>query len=168
MSTPSYDLKISLDTLEADAIRQVEMIGRATRLAAELKRTHAEAKNALDLVEAKLKRAIRSNPEKYGVPNGKTTEGSINEAMVAHPDYQSAERAVIEAKYQLDLIDGVLTSLDHRKRMIETEVELWKSSYFAKPNIQAGGMPSEGGIREAIQTAHKRTVRSKVKPLQRS
>lgn len=160
-----FDLKINLDTLEKNAQEQVEMIGKATRMVARLKRTHAEAKNYQELVEARLKRAIRSNPSKFGVPDGKITEGSISEAMVVHDDYQAAAKAVIDAKFNLDLMEGIVTGLEHRKRMIETEVDLWKQSYFARPTIVAGSLSSDTGVRDAAKTAAKREIRSKVKPL---
>lgn len=158
---PTYNLTINLDQLELNAQEQVEMIGRATRMTAHLKRKHAEAKNAQELVEARLKRAIRTTPSKFGVPDGKITEGSVNEAMVVHDDYQAALKAVVDAKYQLDLMEGIVTALEHRKRMIETEVELWESSYFAKPTVIAGSMASSTLPRDSIVTANKRQIRSK-------
>jgi hypothetical protein len=152
---PTYDLSINLDKLEENAAEQVTMIRAATRQLAGLRRKHAEAKNAQELIEAQLKRAIRSNPSVYGVKDGKITEGAVTETMIA-------------AKYDVDLCEGLIQSLEHRKRMIEKEVDLWQHSYFAKPNVSANSGPSGANVREAIKTAEKRSVRSKVNPISRN
>jgi hypothetical protein len=165
---PTYDLSINLDKLEENAAEQVTMIRAATRQLAGLRRKHAEAKNAQELIEAQLKRAIRSNPSVYGVKDGKITEGAVTETMIVSPKYQEAVKAVIAAKYDVDLCEGLIQSLEHRKRMIEKEVDLWQHSYFAKPNVSANSGPSGANVREAIKTAEKRSVRSKVNPISRN
>lgn len=155
----TFDLKIDPNNLDQECLRQVEMVDYAVRRVASLRKANSEADNNLELVEAQLKRAIRSDPGRYKVPDSKVTEGSIKEIMTLQPEYQEALKKVNEARHSFDLMTGMLTALDHRKRALDNLIDLWKQSYFNR--ITNG----TGGEKDKVQIATKREIRTKGKPM---
>jgi hypothetical protein len=132
---------IDLNNLEKEWVDHVNKVRTFTDKSAETKKKEAEAKAAMELAEATLLRDIRNAPDKFGLAP-KPTEGAIKNCVLYQKRYKDAERAYIQAKYENDLIDGVVKTLDHRKRALENLVTLWQNGYFAAPREKkANGVP---------------------------
>jgi len=83
----------------------------------------------LELVMAELDRDIRREPDKFGIE--KITETVVKNAVILSKQYQSANRKVIEARFRVNQLKGVLTGLDHRKKALEGLVYLHSAGYYA-------------------------------------
>jgi hypothetical protein len=142
---------IDIDNLDSELVRQPSRVQRIVKTLAQARLDHAEAKADLELVEAKVKKSIRKMPEKYGL--AKPTEGAINEVLITQPEYQEAIRKVNQAKYDLDLLDGTLTVLEHKKRSLEGLVSLHGQGYFAAPRVKSG---TPEGRRHAVRKSERR------------
>jgi hypothetical protein len=107
------------------------------RLQAEAQRDMTLAKERQDYAYATLNKAIRGNPEKYGVQAGSRgiTEDAIKASIQTHPEYKVAVEECIDAKYAYDMVSGAVKSFDHRKAALEKLVQLFGQSYFAGPQV---------------------------------
>ena len=138
---PKEFADIDLNNLEREWVEHVSKVREFTERSAETKRKEAEAKATMELAEATLLRDIRSNPDKFGLAP-KPTEGAIKNCVLYQKRYKDAERAYIQAKYDNDLVDAAVKTLDHRKRALENLVSLWSQGYFATPREKkANGVP---------------------------
>lgn len=152
-SKPSNDksfIEIDEFNLEKEWVGQPALYLKYAEKAAKARLNLDEADSELELVTADLDKAIRGDPEKYGLE--KITESGIKITVPLQDEYQEALKAVNEARYELGIVQAAVNALDHRKRALEKLVDLWQGSYFSEPK-------SQGDAKEAMEEATKRTVR---------
>lgn len=89
-----------------------------------------EAEAELKLVKAEVDKAIRSDPEEYDLAS-KPTESSIATTIFLQKEYKQAQRNVIDAQYNVDMLDAMLRSLDRKGSMIDNAVKLHGQDYFS-------------------------------------
>lgn len=121
-------------------------------LLAEARKELSEAKLDLEVTEADLDLAIRSDPSKYGL--AKATEGSIRSALVSTAVYKMAQKAVIEAQKVVDLMTSLTYAADHRRAALEDFVRLWLGNYYSECRAPEGS-------REVMDDAVKHNVRQR-------
>jgi hypothetical protein len=131
------DIVIDEQMLDVEWLDQPRLMGDYCQIAAEAHRVMDLAEENLDFVRSTLERAIRTDPTGYGVVAGSRgiTEDSIKSAIKVHPEYQSASRAHIDAKYEYAVAAGAVRAFDHRKSALEKLVQLHGQSYFAGPSV---------------------------------
>jgi hypothetical protein len=125
---------IDLARLEEEWLMQPKLYDKYSSKLADAKLDLAEAKSEQEWVIADVKRRLRKNPQKYGL--SKTTDAIIKEASVLHPLWRKAEKAVNEAAHRVDVLNGIINTLEHRKRTLENLVTLFGQSYFSKPKVK--------------------------------
>lgn len=86
-----------------------------------------------DVTEAELDRDIRIKFEKEGT---KVTEAVVKNAVTRHRDMIDAVQAVIRARHEMDVAQALVVALDHRKKSLESLVQLWLANYFASPRAK--------------------------------
>ena len=156
MDLESYRKKLPID-IEALHICCAEhsvFYEEVAREAAEAKGEAEQAKALLELAEAQLDSAIRARPEDYGL--AKITESAIKSAIVASGQYQTANTAYLEARSRSGELDVLATAFDHRRSMINNEVNLFAANYWGQTSI-AEGQKAKNDIAERI--ARKRSQR---------
>jgi len=117
----------------------VLMHDAATLYADEMDRARV-AKAEMDLVWAETDLLIRKDPTKF-VPNGsKITEGLIESLIKMSKRYQQALRAYLEAEHASGLAKAAVDAAEHRKRMLELEVQLQGRDYFSSPKTKFEGV----------------------------
>jgi hypothetical protein len=62
----------------------------------------------------------------------------VESILEVQPEFQAARKAVVDAQYAVDVIKGAVVALDHRKKALEKESELWLGQYWARPREPAG------------------------------
>ena len=97
----------------------------------------ASARQSLDLAKAQLdvKRAevsLKVRSRKVA-DKAKPTEALINTMIETDLTYQEAQNKVIRLKHRVDVLSGMVTALDHRKKALENIVQLDGRQYFAQP-----------------------------------
>jgi len=122
--------------------------------AAEKQLFRDQMKFNLEYVKANLDYQIRSNPEKYGLI--KITETSIQSAIISQPEYISARKKLIEAEYDLSLIQSIKEALHHKKKALENLTQLWLSGYYSEPSIPEP-------IKDKVEETRKRDILRKLK-----
>lgn len=111
-----------------------------------------DAKDALELVSAKLRDRIRSKPGKYGI-EGRVTVEAVNDKLIQEEEYQEAKATVNALKFAVESIKAVVDGLEQKKWMIGNAVELWQGEYFsdAKPK----------GAEDAIENMRKEKIKER-------
>lgn len=103
-------------------------------------------KAALEQVDAKLARRIRSDPEAFEV--GKITEAAILEVIQSNPKHIAANDELIQAKYYSSMLQGFVEALDHRKKGLESLTQLRLNEFYSEPRLKSGKGKAE--VEEAL------------------
>lgn len=146
-------LNIDQHNLDAEWLKQPALYFKWAKKAADARRAHEEAKSELDVVKAELSRAIREDPENYGLE--KVTEGAVTAAIPEQKEYKVALKAVFDARHSADVYSAVVVALEHRKRALENIVDLFGMNYFSKPKAPTAEAA------EKFDEASKREVRGR-------
>lgn len=129
-----FDLSIDPLALDQEWLEQPNSyVFHASKLADAKKRLD-EAKNNLEVVKAELYRSIAADPGLYEL--AKTTEAAINATIPIQPAYQQAKKEEIEAKHDVQIYEGAVQGLEHRKKALEKLVELHHSGYHSEPRAK--------------------------------
>ena len=119
-------------SLDQEWIDQPKRFLEHATLLADAKDALERAKARLDVTEAEIENEIRDNPVKYGLKLP-VREGSIKLRVLLHADHKKATRKVNRCKHRVNILDAVVTALEHRKRALEKLVDLHGQGYFSKP-----------------------------------
>ena len=131
-------LNLEINVLELD--REWSIQPRlARKWNAKLAAAEAEArrqKDQFEFVEAELTLMAAENPEEFGIR--KSTKDQIEAAVICHKRYQHALRDLRDAEEAVGKLKSVTIGLEHKKKGLEKEVDLWMSGYFAEPRNRDG------------------------------
>jgi hypothetical protein len=127
------DIKIDEQSLDLEWLNQPALFMKYARHSAQARRDLDEAKQNLDICKAETDRAIRDNPDKYGIV--KVTEGAITSAILTDATYKESYQTWLDAKYEADMATGAIQSFAQRKDALENMVRLHGQSYFAGPKV---------------------------------
>jgi len=132
---PDRDTQIDKNRLDDEWLEQPKIIRHWTEQAAEARRDFEHTKADLVVVKAEVARAARSDPESVGL--AKITEAAIAEYVPTDKRVRKAEKMVIDARYEMEIMDGFVEAMQHRKKALENAVELFLSGYFAEPRAKS-------------------------------
>lgn len=107
---------------------------RMFEMCSTLAEAEADAKQAdvlVEIIEAELDKAIRSNPESFGIK--KISENAIKNCIKLTNKWQKAKERCIQAEKTRDVFKGGVEALKHRKEMIGSVVYLHGQSYYSSP-----------------------------------
>lgn len=121
---------------------------------AEAKADLAEAKANLDVVQAEIDRDIRSDPAKYNLD--KITENSIRNVVVVQDRYRKALGALVDAQHSVDVLQSVVSAVDHRKSALEELVKLRLSDYYSECRVPEGFQGRMDEIRKSLVRSGRR------------
>jgi hypothetical protein len=93
-----------------------------------------KAKEQLEIKKAEVGNDIRENPERYGFAK-KPNEDTIKDLVQTNSEVVKANRKLVDAVYNMNLILSGKIGMDHRKSALERLVMLENSGYFSKPNV---------------------------------
>lgn len=107
----------------------------ATQLA-DAKDALERAKASLDVTEAEVEFEIREHPVKHGLKQP-IREGAIKLAVLLHARTKDGLKKVNRCKHRVNVLDAIVTALEHRKRALEKLVDLHGQGYFSKPRTKS-------------------------------
>lgn len=122
-----------IDELELDKewLLQPKIFYSYAERLAKARKEHEQLKAEKELVVAQLDRNIRSNPGNYGLE--KVTEEAVKNAIIVRKKYQQVNAKIIEGKYNVEVLQGAVDSLEHRKKALENMVVLFVQNYTSSP-----------------------------------
>lgn len=140
-----------LHKLDVEWERQPGMYLKAGERLADARLKHEEAKIDLSIVLAETDLAIRQDPEKFGLD--KATDAAVKAAIPNAKAVKKAQRIVLDAKHDVDMLDALCRALEHRKRALEKAVDLHLAGYFGEPS------KGSGSRKEKLQETARKRVR---------
>lgn len=132
-------VKIDPYNLDHEWQMQPEYMLQCGEALADARREFDEVKEAYDLQVAETDRHIRESAEK------KPTEREIENLLKEDPEVQEAKKRLIEAKYNVSLLEAARAGLEARGAALTNLVKLHGMSYYAEPStdIQTRGVLEE-------------------------
>jgi hypothetical protein len=85
----------------------------------------------------------------------KVTEAAVAAAILTQPNYRVALKALTAARHRQDVYQAAVDALDHRKKALESLVQLHGQGYFAAPRAR-------GTAKEVMAEIEKESVRAGV------
>lgn len=130
-----YDMDLQIDptALDVEWLEQPRLFMKYAEAAAQAKKEVDQLKEALDVVKAQADHAIREKPEKYGVV--KVTEATVMAAVTQEKNVRQSLANLIDARYELEILNGAVRAFEQRKTALENMVRLHGASYFAGPTV---------------------------------
>jgi hypothetical protein len=126
--------------LDEEWERQPRLYYRYAKKLSIAKRKLREAEGNLEVVDAELDLHVRTRPSRHGLESLKSiTEKVIANAILRNPKHQRAQRRVNRAKHRVDVLQVVINTLEHRKKALSDEVELFGMNYFSIPTASRRG-----------------------------
>lgn len=91
--------------------------------------------NSLDqkikIRKAKVDKDVRRQPSRYNLE--KATNEAVNNVVELDPDYRKLSEIRIEAQYLVDVLFGVIISLEHKRDALKEERKLFLNNYYTEP-----------------------------------
>lgn len=85
----------------------------------------------LEAVRARADFTVRKDPQKFG--QEKLTEPAIKGIVSKNKAVRDCEARCRKARHKVNMLSGILRTLDHRKRALENLVKLHGQNYFSVP-----------------------------------
>jgi len=139
------DFNIDIDSLDREWLEHSNKYVILTCELADAIQEKSEEAETVKIVQADLILSAReSGEELIGV---KPTDSTVNAWVAVHPDYKSAKQRLIEAEHVVNILQGKVTAMGHRKNALENLVDLWQGGYFSSPreNKNSAGMKEQSG-----------------------
>lgn len=95
------------------------------------RKVHDERKGVLAIKTAEISLDIRTHPENYTLP--KITEDVVKAAVLVQDEYKQALQDLIDARYDLEMLENAVDALEHKKKALENIVSLTLSELRSEP-----------------------------------
>lgn len=115
-------------------------------------------KRNLPIIEAKIGDNIRKHPEAYSY---KLTVDAVNNLISSNEEVITVNGEIIEKTYNVNLLRGALTALDHKKKALENMVTLFGLNYFSGPKEPKEINPGKRFVNKSRETTSQ-TIRNKI------
>lgn len=149
-----FSVEIDENELDREWVDQPRRYFRAAKMAADARRDMDMEKNRLELVVAELDLEIRTSPTDFGIE--KVTEAAVGTAIKRHSTYQDQVVSLNRARHRLEVVQGWVQALDHRKTALSKLVDLFLANYFSKPTAPEGH-------REEMEGMEKKLIRQRAR-----
>lgn len=130
-------LGINLQNLHLDVAEHAVFYAEIASEGAELKAEVHRLKATLEIVRAEASAEIRVNPAEFGLD--KITEAAVQAALNTHAAVIDAQDEYLSAQREYDEVSAVVTAFEHRRSMLNNEVQLHAADYWGTTQCAAIG-----------------------------
>jgi hypothetical protein len=161
----AYESEMYIDetALDVELLEQPSLMMKYSRKLAEAKRDRDLAKENLEMLKAEISLDVRDNPTSYDLE--KVTDKVVEACVLADDGYKTAQKEFNDANFEVNLLQGVISAIDHRRSALENLVKLYGQEYFAGPKIphDLGQLRKEKNaeVEHRIGKSFRRTNKSK-------
>ncbi len=124
-------IRIDPQNLDQEWLEQAEHMYQACLMLTDAKYKVAQLRSKLDLVQAKVAKKVRMNPDAYDVT--KVTIESVKDAVMLSDEFQAANTELIEAMHTQGKIQATVDALDHKKKALEALGYMYAQNFYAAP-----------------------------------
>lgn len=130
---PSNNFQINPNRLDFELTRQPELFYSYATELAKARNKVAELKAAIEVLKADLAVDIRNDPQAFGLQ--KVTEAGVEAAIVQQTSHQKALAGYNRAKFEMDIAQVAVDSMEQKGTALGGLVKLHGQSYFATPAV---------------------------------
>jgi hypothetical protein len=120
---------IDRNALDIEWERQASNVFTMGRITAQARFRWEDLKRQLELRKCEEAKAIRTDPEKYGL--SKVTEVAVTNIIGQLPEIVDLSQRVISAQYQYNLCMAGMDALENRKKGLECLTQLRAINYYS-------------------------------------
>ena len=125
----SASLNIIISKLSDECAIHSQIYSRVASIQAKVHLIANKARLLVKEIEANISLEVRNNPESYS-STGKLTESHISDLVNTNTLVSQARNLKNEAEELLDRANGLLQAYEHRRSMLNNEVELFLSGHI--------------------------------------
>ena len=92
-------------------------------------------KEKIDIRRSKIDHKIRANPDLYFESDKKPTEASITATINQNETIITMNEDLAKKNFNVNILSGVKVALEHKKKMLEIEANLYLNGYFSNPKV---------------------------------
>ena len=134
---------IDPDKLDEEIFSQPGLYMQFSEIYARAERKKEKLKHKLEVLKSKLNYEVRIDPGAFGLSKIKTISNPVVDNAVQHnSEVRKLQEEIIQTNYEVNIIGAAITSLEHKKRMLEKAVDLYNGQYFSPikaPHAIKGG-----------------------------
>lgn len=119
--------------LDVECVQQADTFFTWAEKLVEAKSEVEKRKQDLDAIESRLALKVRESPEQFGLEA--KTEAAYKACVQTQKKFLDAEESLWEAKKRAAWLEQCVTTLEQKKRMLETLTTLHGQQYFAGPSV---------------------------------
>lgn len=146
-------VRIDPNRLDAECRDQSRRYLRYAKMEARAKHAVRIAADQLEVIDAEIRDAAARNPGKYGLGE-KPTIPAIESVVIRHARHRAAKVKLMDAENAVDIFHAAVSSLWHRKNMLEKCVDL-EAMHYRTDMVRS----TTRAVRNRITTAEQRDVR---------
>lgn len=156
------DLAIDPMALDCEWLDQPQRFMKYAEAASEASKRREQLKDQLNLLKSQLDQEIRASATLNGE---KITEAVVSSRIAQNVQYQNQNQMLIQAEYDLELMQYAVRAMDQRKVALENLVRLFGMEYFSGPkepqNIgeRYGSWVNKKGTRDKIKEQMRRSYK---------
>jgi hypothetical protein len=124
------DLHIDKDSLEECLVEQPRLYGKWSNAWAQAIKERDQAKEDLNIKRAELDMKIRKSWDIHGFDK-KPTDMAITTWICAHEEYRRKNFHLIQATYNVNILEAAKWAFQHRKDALDNLVKLYLNNYYA-------------------------------------
>lgn len=164
------DRQIDVDDLDSEWLEHTNIFGEYSDAASlatfrkDQQRTVADRKkNELERVKSELTLAVKADPSEYNLE--KATEASVeacvktqDEYLSALDDYISAWEKYNEFKFDSDILQGAVKTMEQRRFSLENSMRLMSLQYFETPSEPKTDPASRHRIKQKSREQSRKSI----------
>lgn len=127
------DVNIDPEQLDVECVKQPVIFNHYCQAFAVAENQMDNAKLEKEKTENELAFKIRNNSEEFGL--NKSTDKAVESAVIIQPEYTEAIEKYNQAKYEYNIMKGIVRALDQKNSRLDGLIRLHAQSYFAGPEI---------------------------------
>lgn len=125
------DVAVDPDNLDQEWVNHAATFMRYAEESAARARAVDYVKERLAVLEARLDKAIRERPSKYGLD--KVTDKAIERTIALDPEHQAMMKKLSNAKFKAELLNAAVRAMYIKKDALENLVRLHGQNYYSDP-----------------------------------
>jgi len=157
------DRKINFDQLELECDEQPSLLYKYSKEEKRLQKEVSNRHETVKITKSRLVKDFLNTAAEAG--NKKPTGTEIESYYRTHPDHIDAKKNLIDAQYDLGIIETGRWSIWQRGQMLENIVKLLKMNYFSRTSKANGFRANDNTVtqesRRAVNRRRKRTDKVK-------
>jgi len=145
------EIKINRFKLEEECEIQPSLYFEYSRRLSEMKSKRDKLNEGISYRSAVIELEFRTDPYRFISSDVKVTEGVVKSFLESNLELKRMRSELMEVLEELNELDSVCRSLEHRKSMLNDLVTLYLNNYYSDPSGRYSKVDEiQSGVREKL------------------